>query len=357
MRRRTLFTIIFAAIIVGAIFWRIIPGSRPYILEELTCQPLAGTDLQEFTQVSHQMSTVVTLKAHAREREPVQRAFREAFDAIEKMSLVFNRHDPHSELYRLNERAGKGEVKTSRQLGEVIKRSVEICKETDGALDITILPLLQLFARKEKEGKKPTEDELKSALVRVSYKKVTVSEDFTSVTLEEGVGIDLGATAKGYIVDQIVRIFQKHGIGSALIEAGGDIYALGRRGDGQLWRIGIRDPLNPQEIFKVIRLENAAVTTSGNYERGYTIEGRRYSHIFDPQTGKSADNVLSVTVIAKDAFTADAFSTALSVLGASGLNLLKKKEDLSAYVVYSDDGTVEKARILQSSGFKKYLAE
>jgi thiamine biosynthesis lipoprotein len=359
MRRRVFFTIIFAAIIVGAITWFIISraDSRPYVLEELICQPLAGTDLQEFTQVSHQMSTIVTLKAHAKEKETVERTFREAFDAIERMSLIFNRHDPRSELYKLNEKAGKGEVKASRELGEVIYRSLEICRETDGALDITILPLLQLFTRKQKEGKKPTEDELKSALARVSYKKVSVSEDFTKVTLEEGVGIDLGATAKGYIVDQIAKIFQKHGIKHALIQAGGDTYALGRRGDRQLWRLGIRAPFNSQEILQVIHIENAGITTSGNYERGYTIEGRRYSHIFDPRTGRSADNVPSVTVIAPDTFTADAFSTALNVLGSSGLELIEKRDGLSAYMVYSDDGTWQKARILQSSQFKKYLTE
>lgn len=199
--------------------------------------------------------------------------------------------------------------------------------------------------------------ELKSALARVSYKRVTISEDFTEVALEKGTGIDLGATAKGYIVDQIVRIFQKHGIKSALIEAGGDTYALGRRGDGKLWRLAIRDPLKPEETLQVIQVENAAVTTSGNYFRGYIIEGRRYSHIFDPRTGKSADNVLSVTVIAPDTFTADAFSTALSVLGSSGMELIEKRAGLAAYMVYSDDGTPQKARIVQSSQFNKYLAK
>jgi thiamine biosynthesis lipoprotein len=358
MSRKTLFTIIFAVAVLAAIFWYIVSSSRPYMVEKLTSAPLAGSDLQEFTQVSHQMSTIVTLKAHARERETVARAFGEAFDAIERMSLIFNRHDPRSELYRLNENAGKGRFKVSRELGEVIYRSLEICRESDGALDITILPLLQLFAKKQKEGKKPTEDELRSMLARVSYKRVAVSEDFTSVTLEEGTGIDLGATAKGYIVDQVVRIFQKHGIKSALIEAGGDTYALGRRGDGKLWRIQIRDPFSPQETMpQVIYAENIGITTSGNYERGYWIEGRRYSHIFDPRTGKSADNVPSVTVIAPDAFTADAFSTALSVLGERGLELLKKREGVEALMVYSEDGSPQKATIIQSPGFKKYLTE
>jgi thiamine biosynthesis lipoprotein len=357
MSRKGLFTIIFAVGVVAAIIWCIISDSRPYIVEELICQPLAGTDLQEFTQVSHQMSTVVTLKAHTEKRETAERAFREAFDSIERMSLIFSRHNPSSELSRLNENAGKGEVKMSRELGEVICRSLEICRETDGALDITILPLLQLFSRKEREGKNPTEEELKSALARVSYKKVTVSEDFTKVTLKEGVGIDLGATAKGYIVDQIAKIFQERGIKHALIQAGGDTYALGRRGDGQLWRLGIRDPFNSQEILQVIHIENAGITTSGNYERGYTIEGRRYSHIFDPRTGRSAGNMPSVTVIAPDTFTADAFSTALSVLGSLGLELIEKRDGLTAYMVCSDDGTWQKARILQSSQFKKYLTE
>lgn len=172
MSRKTLFTIIFAVCVVVAITFYMVsrakeaqnvelapPVSSPtYLLEELSSRPVAGTDLQEFTQVSHQMSTVVTLKAHAKERAPVQRAFREAFDTIETMSLIFNRYDPRSELYKLNESAGKGPVRTSRELGEVIHRSLALCRETDGALDITILPLLQLFARKEKEDKMPIED-------------------------------------------------------------------------------------------------------------------------------------------------------------------------------------------------------
>jgi thiamine biosynthesis lipoprotein len=361
VNKRTFFTIIFGVGIVCAIILsvsRYLNESFPtYFVEELSSRPLAGTDLQEFTQTSHQMSTVVTLKAHAKERAPVARAFKEAFDAIERLSLIFNRHDPRSELYKLNQSAGKGPVRTSRELGEVIHRSLEVCRETEGALDITILPLLQLFARKEKEGKKPSDDELETALARVSYKKVSVSEDFTKVTLRDGAGIDLGATAKGYIVDEIAKIFQKHGIEGALIEAGGDLYALGRRGDGQLWHVAIRDPLKPQEFLQTVCVENAAVTTSGNYARGYEIEGRRVSHIFDPRTGKSAENVLSVTVIASDTFTADAFSTALSVLGSSGLELVENTEGLAAYMVCSDDKTSQKARIILSSGFKKYLAE
>jgi len=150
-----------------------------------------------------------------------------------------------------------------------------------------------------------------------------------------GMEVDLGGIAKGYAVEQAVKALGRHGVRAALVNAGGDLYALGGPGKGSTWNIGIKDPRDPDSILEAIGVTDRAVATSGDYERYFMLEGRRFSHIVDPRTGETVENVpMSVTVVAHDGTTADALATGVFVLGPdAGMDLVERLAGVEALIV------------------------
>jgi len=185
---------------------------------------------------------------------------------------------------------------------------------TDGAFDITSASLTDLWKAAEQTNTLPSSHAIETALNTVGAGRITV--DGTTVTLAPGTAIDLGAIAKGAIADRLADQLRQSGCDSALIDLGGNIVAVGTRPDGKPFRVGIVDPQNPESLITTVLASDSAVVTSGSYERGYTIGGRRYSHILDPHTGYPVDNdLLSATILAPSAADADALSTACFVMG------------------------------------------
>ena len=266
-----------------------------------------------------------------------------AFEEIRKIEKLANKFDPISEISRLNK---DGQVKASVDFIFLIKESLKYYGLTNGAFDITVSPLVDIWKQKIKEAEEkksafllPDKNEIKDKLRLTGSDKIIINDAEQLIKFAQaGMSIDLGGIAKGYAVDKAVKRLKAQGINSALVNAGGNIYSLGRKGKRK-WRIAIRNPRNPQKLIFYLDLENQAVATSGDYEQYFISGGKRYSHIINPKTGEPVDNgIVSVTIIAPDATTADALSTCVFVLGKEeGMNLIKKINHVEAKIITNDD--------------------
>ena len=217
-----------------------------------------------------------------------------------------------SELHALN-RDGEGTL--SAETAALLRRALELCGETGGALDVTIYPVLRAWGFTTGDYRVPTQTELDALLENVDYRRVSLGED-GSVALPDGMELDLGAVAKGYTGDLLCALLRDKGVESALLDLGGNIQALGTKPDGSPWRIGIRDPKGTG-LLGVLEMRDMAVVTSGGYERYFEDSaGRLWWHILDPADGYPARSGLSsVTVIGGEGLRCDALSTALFVMG------------------------------------------
>ena len=254
------------------------------------------------------MDTYITVEAYG---ENSDKAVREVRSRVEYLEKLWSATDENSEIYALNH--GK-DPELSKETLDLAKYSLEMSEKTDGAFDPTIYPVLTAWGFTTENYRIPDSGELSELLGNVGYKNVVV--DGEKIVLKRGMMLDFGGSAKGAASDYCAEIMRENGIKSALINLGGNIYALGERTDGKKWRIGIADPENPSENAGILDVSNCAVVTSGNYERNFTLNGKTYGHIIDPKTGFPADNdLLSVTVVSEEGRLCDTLSTALFVMG------------------------------------------
>lgn len=260
------------------------------------------------------------------------RALYIAFDEIRRIEKLLSKYDQNSEVWKLNR---SGRLKASPETFYIIKQAKEFYTLTNGAFDITVGPLVDLWGFADKKYSLPSENKIKSALKLIGSDKIILHEKDNVIQFEfPGMKIDLGAIAKGYAVDCAVNRLKDAGIKSALINAGGQVYCLGSK-FSKPWKVAIRDNPNNPSRDKYLYLQDKAVSTSGDYEQFFTDKQKVYGHIFDPKTGypKPAD-FFSVTVIADDATTADFLSTAIFVLGEKdGLALAAKFKGVEVKIV------------------------
>ena len=277
---------------------------------------------------------------------PNQEAIEEAFDAIKQVDQLMSTYKPESEVSILN-RQGQNHV--SLQTSRIIQEAIKFSEVTNGAFDITCRPLINLWKRAKKEEKIPTLKEIEEARSLVSYKKIILQGDLVKFQ-EPGMQIDLGGIAKGWAVDKAIQALKRRGVRAALVNAGGDLFALGKRGLWKKWDVGIQNPRDEEKILSTIEVSNRGVATSGDYRRYFTLEGRRFSHIVDPRTGETVEDVpMSVTVVAPDATTADALATGIFVLGPEkGMRLIESLPGIEGLIVS------EGMRMDTSSGWSKF---
>ncbi|MFH1202333.1 MAG: FAD:protein FMN transferase [Candidatus Omnitrophota bacterium] len=263
-------------------------------------------------------------------------ASRIVFAHIKELETIFNKFDPQSEVSRLNK---LGALKVSNELIKIIERAKYFHQISNGAFDITVSPLVDLWKHAIKTKELPSESQINKAKNLIGMDNISIDRnDYVIKFTKKGLNIDLGAIAKGYAVDEAIEELKKSGINDALINAGGQIYCLGTN-NGRPWNIGIQDPRDSSKILGYLKLVDRAVATSGNYQQYFILNHRHYSHIIDPRTGYPADNkIASVTVIAPDGTTADALSTAIFVLGkVRGETLAKKFKDIEVQIKTTDD--------------------
>jgi len=284
------------------------------------------------------MDTLVTISVVSDSRDHAEKGIDAAFSEIETLEKLTNFFSPDSEISHINRNAGISEVKVSPETLELLDKALFISKKTEGAFDITIGPVITLYDFYKKI--KPEDLELKKKVSFVNYKDLLIDRNKSTVFLKKSnMLIDPGGISKGYAADKAVETLKKLGIHAGLISVAGDIKAFGLRPDGRPWRIGIRNPRIPpnpplvkgggggflDDIMATIELKDMAISTSGDYERYFILNGRRYHHLLNPKTGYPAEGCQSVSIITKEGVFTDAFASGIFILGHErGLKVLEE---------------------------------
>lgn len=257
--------------------------------------------------------------------------FAVAFDEMRRIEKLMDVYNPKSEVSRINRLADKEPIKVSKEIFEVLKEALEYSRLTSGAFDVSIRPLSRLWGEGGKLKEIPEVEEIEERLALVSYKNIILNEKDQTVKFKrEGMALDLGGIAKGYALDRAIKVLKERGIKEALINAGGDIRAMGERS----WRVGLQHPRKEKEVLAVIELRNQAIATSGDYQRYFIKEGERYHHIINPETGHPADKCMSVTIIGPSATQADILATGVFVLGPEkGMELIESLKDVEGIII------------------------
>lgn len=313
-------------------------------------EPQEEKELQEFQQTKSIMDTTVTVAVYASNESEASKVIDDAFGEIYRIDALMSPSKEDSQLTILNT---VGEVENADpDFVYVLEQSKYYSEKSGGAFDITIQPVLDLWKSKFLPGgsqEPPTADELNETLKLVNYSKISTENG--TVSLEPGMKVALGGIAKGYAVDKAIEALKEDGIENAFVNAGGDGRYIGQKPDGTPWMVGLQNPDRSGQYVTAIEANDIAVATSGNYER-YFNESARVSHISDPRTGYPSEGIISSTVIAGNAMDADAFATAVFVLGEEeGLEMIENLEGIECLIITED------RRLVYSSGFKEYEAE
>ena len=271
-------------------------------------------------------------------------------DEMHRIDAGMSPYKPDSELSRINREAAHKPVPVSQEMFDLIARSIEFSKLSDGAFDITFSSVGYLYDYHEHV--KPTDAQIAKALPGISYRHLQLDPKARTIHYgRPGVRIDLGGIAKGYAVDNGIAILKDRGITNALVTAGGDSRLLGDR-RGRPWNIGIRDPRRRDDVALVLPLADVAISTSGDYERFFEEDGVRYHHIINPRTGKSASGVRSVTVIGPNGVTTEGLTKSVFVKGPKeGMRLIESLKGVDAIII--DDA----GRMLYSPGLRDAVRE
>jgi thiamine biosynthesis lipoprotein len=272
--------------------------------------------------------------------------------AVERRMSTYR---PNSEISQLNARGAVEPVNLSPLTLEVLKEAGRFHQITGGTFDPTYAPLRTLWRTAQERQEVPTDAEVEAALSRVGNDGLII-EDGAARFDTAGMEVDLGGIAKGFAIDRAIEALSESGALSALVDIGGDIRVLGRRGDNTKWKIQVRDPRPEKGDPIILRLENVAVATSGDYARFFRIGERRFSHIVDPRTGRPVHSVPSATIIAPDAVTADALATAASVLGAPrAVELVDSQLGVECMIVSRGETDEQKEKVYFSENFRSFI--
>jgi thiamine biosynthesis lipoprotein len=256
-----------------------------------------------------------------------------------------------TEISRFNAAAAGETVSLTADTLEVLHAAHRLFERTEGAFDVTCRPLIERWRLAGEEGRLPTTEDLVERRQASEWSQIELSEQGARKTLDTTC-VDLSGIAKGFAIDRALSILRRSEVAGGLVEVGGDLRVFGVGPEGEDWSVGIRSPVE-NRAWGEMRLSNGAVCTSGDYARFSEIDGERFSEILDPRTGRPADRASSVTVVAGEAMKADAWATALSVLGPRGLSLLPTDEGVEALVVSGGgDGGY---RVDASEGFPAFL--
>jgi len=283
----------------------------------------------------------------------------QAFEAQKLVDQLMSYHRDDSELAEINAHAFDRPVKIHDQTLAVLQKALEISARSQGAFDVTVAPRLDLQKSAAEANTPPSTEAIQKAQAKVGWDKLVLDPKEGTIRFTvPGMRIDLGGIAKGFAIDQSIRALQGHGALGGMVDIGGDIRCFGQAPAGkQHWSIGLQDPevsaddTDPKRILLVLKLTDLAITTSGHYRRFTVIDGKKTSHIIDPHTGQGSDRLSSVTIMARDAMTADGLATAVSVLGPEkGLELIEQTPQVEAIVI-GDDTT----QITKTSGAHRHI--
>jgi len=304
-------------------------SSAPLLVSQLTGSTMGTGYIVKYRHVSD-VPSVEAMQAEIEQQ-------------LAEINQSMSTYDADSELSRFNHSGSTEWVPVSAPLFTVLTAALEIGRQSEGVFDVTIGPLVNLwgFGPENRTQDIPNADEIAATLERTGHDKLMLDETARAVRkIRADVHVDLSAIAKGYAVDQIAAVFERHGIEHYMVEIGGEIRARGDNAQQMPWRIGIDKPqTHGHAVQKVLVLDNAALATSGNYRNYFMIGDRRYMHVIDPATGWPAESHLaSVTVLAETCMLADAWATALLVLGLERGLVMAEQLGLSALFIVDQGG-------------------
>ncbi len=300
------------------------------------CDVLADS-VQGYEQVIPAMGTTVTLAAFSSQSSIVERAFAEARSEITRLVTVLSDYDDESELSQLNRTMAQGSpIRVSAELWTVLEASDRWHQVTSGALDPSVGMLTRLWRQHRRKGTLPSDAAIADALASSGWRHLRLNANDRSVACNRtGVSLDLGAIAKGYIVDRAFDILQQHGLKSCMVNAGGDLRCGDAPPNRSGWRIGIASFSKDGPPMRILQVANAAIATSGDLWQYTIVQGRRRSHILDPKSGIGVEGPMSFSAIASTAMDADAAATALSVLGVQvGCELAERLPEIEAMAIF-----------------------
>jgi len=283
------------------------------------------------------MGTVVEITVANCSEDQARSAIKEAMGEFKRIDDLMSSYKPGSVVSRVNQNGSSAKVPVGEEVLRVLRDAVAISGASGGAFDPTIWPVVQLWGL-DQGGSIPIAGLLTNKLELVGYKKLIFDDSKYSVGFSvTGMGLDLGAVAKGWAVDRAMEKLMALGIRNAIIDAGGDLRIIGARPGKEFWRIGVQHPRESGALLLSFDLKDTAIVTSGDYERFFVADGVRYHHILDPSTGQPARGCQSVTVLAPTASEADACATAAFVLGPSeGLAFLRARPGVRGVIVGAD---------------------
>lgn len=309
----------------------------------------AGAVPKPVTKTNFLLDTLIQITAYGQNADD---AINKAFDRINDIQKKMTAEGDDSEVIEINKKSGLGYQKVSPDTFYVIKKGLYYSERSHGRFDITVGPLVKLWGIGTDRARVPSLAEIKDALAHINYKNVALDESTDSVMLKEpSMAIDLGAIAKGYAADEVIKILKENGIKSAAADLGGNIYVLGKKPNGSPWKIGIQDPFEPRgNTFATVDVIDKTLVTSGVYERYFIKNGKRYHHILDTSTGYPVDNgLVSVTIISDSSIDADGLSTTVFALGLKeGMKFVESIPNIEAIFVTKD------RKVYTSSGVGQY---
>lgn len=293
-----------------------------------------GRETAETTQNIFAMDTYMTLTAYGSHGK---KAVEEAVKEIERLDALLSTGKSDSEVAALNRET---EAFLSEDTANLWEKSTEVFAKTKGAFDVTVYPVMRAWGFTDGAYRVPEKEELQRLLQKVDSSAAVYDAEIKKLTLPKDVEIDFGGIAKGYTAEQVTRIMQENGVKSALINLGGNVKLLGGKPDGEPFHIAVQSPEHDGNYLGILHIKDMAAVTSGGYERNFVSDGVTYHHIIDPDTGYPADNGLcSVTIVSKDATLADAYSTALFVMGTQdAVSFWKAHTEEFDAVLWTTDG-------------------
>jgi FAD:protein FMN transferase len=303
-----------------------------------------------FKETRNSMYTVVSITVVSNSEDQAKKAINASFTELDRVASLLNFYSETSEISLINRQAGEKPAKVSKDTLDIIEKAIYVSEMTEGAFDVTVGPLVKLWDLKNEVI--PDKIEIEEKRQIVGYKNIVVDRAASTVFIKlKGAQIDLGGIIKGYAVDKVVEVLHQNGIRSGVIAVGGEVRALGKKPDGESWRVGVQNPRQKgaaDQVIATIELSDKALSTSGDYIRFFEREGARYHHLLDPKTGYPSRQCGSTTIVADDNITTDGFSK-LFILGPEKSLAVAKK--LGFEVLFIDC----KGEIVLSDGIKNKI--
>lgn len=320
------------------------------LLTALGCSKSEKSKYVELTESYVAMGTDIGITALAADEITARRAAENGFLAIDYVNTIASTYDPESDISRINAAPGEDMTSVSGQFIELLTFSISVADDTGGRFNPAIMPLVKLYGLKTDEPRIPDDTEIEPVLPLIDYSAFEVSGELGMITKPlDGMTLDLSGVAKGWAVDRSVEEMLESGAAAGLVEAGGEVRCWGGDLRGKPWVLAIAHP-SGEGIWGTFELERGSVATSGNYVQKFEFEGTEFSHILDPMTGKPANGPASVTVLAPDCATADAWATALMTLPAEeAIPLVDSNDELECYII--DKNEKGEYEVLKSTGF------